>query len=393
MDLEKLTESLKASAGFRLRVKLQPLYGIGEILFPPTVAGAKYMHSERCIPGYEGKKVPCTTVDSVQSQANRMEQALLTDIRDGKLDLPHIETDFSEVADLKKTIGKITCLETPHRVFDAIIRDSVDKQGTHFPLTESGGAAIRATARNANAIFQISPASLLFGCWDSTGISGGLGEKYTRCVVSELVAVNSLEAKRSGVRVDPLNVGTEQSISKILGETDDEMWKRLRESKKKFTKPTEINHGNVPWGDTLNGVTCDYTQQSTTISIAALRQLHFPVEGKTDGESSARAHAVLAAIALHAATLNVERGWHLRSRCDLVPEDDRNLEWEIIGASPEKVALTASVTRNLFKETVEAAKKVGLPWSDKPFQLKPSDALKRLVVGSQQAHRTITGEA
>lgn len=396
MNLEKLNESLKTAAGLRLRLKLQPLYGIGEIVFPPTVAdekGPKYLDSERRIPGYE-EKMPCTTIDSVQSQANRMEKALLADIREGNIKLPHIETDFSGISGLVKPVGKITCFEAPHRVFDAIIRDSVDEDEDrkHFPLTKAGAAAIRATARDAKAIFQISPASLLFGCWDSTGISGGLGEKYTRCVVSELVAVNSITARRAGVRADPLSVAKEQPLEKILAETKDEVWQNLKEKRKKLKKPSDINHGNVPWGDTLDGVTCDYIQQSTTISFPALRQLHFPVEGIQGGDSSAKAQAVLAAIALHAATLNAERGWHLRSRCDLVPEDGQKLEWEVMGASLEKIAVATSVTRNLLKEAISKAKEAGLPWNEKPVQLTPSEALERLVVGSQQAHHTTTTE-
>lgn len=394
MNYTTLHQAVQSAAGLRLRIRLQPMYGNGEIIFPCTVAGGKYQISNRRIPGYD-QSVVSAILDSVQSQANRMEDALLSDIRAGKLHLPHLETDFSAVEGLEKEIGKITCFDAPHRIFDAILRDSVDASGVHFPLTNQGRAVIKADSKNATAIFQVSPASLLFGSWDSTGVSGGLGEKYTRCVVSELVGINIEQAIRAGTRIDPLNSEKNQNPDAILKATKDEMLALLKKSRKKFDKPSEINHSSVPWEGGSEkmphgGITCDYVQQSTTISFAALRQLHFLVGGT---DQSTYAHAVLAAIALHAAALNVERGWHLRSRCDLVLDDGVIPEWETLGSSPTKEALSSDVTRKVLLEAIEAAKKAGLPWNDTPIKLTPSPALRELVVKSQKAHReTATSE-
>lgn len=394
MNYTTLHQAVQSAAGLRLRIRLQPMYGNGEIIFPCTVAGGKYQISNRRIPGYD-QSVVSAILDSVQSQANRMEDALLSDIRAGKLHLPHLETDFSAVEGLEKEIGKITCFDAPHRIFDAILRDSVDASGVHFPLTNQGRAVIKADSKNAAAIFQVSPASLLFGSWDSTGVSGGLGEKYTRCVVSELVGINIEQAIRAGTRIDPLNSEKNQNPDAILRATEDVMLALLKKSRKKFDKPSEINHSSVPWEGGSEkmphgGITCDYVQQSTTISFAALRQLHFLVGGT---DQSTYAHAVLAAIALHAAALNVERGWHLRSRCDLVLDDGVIPEWETLGSSPTKEALSSDVTRKVLLEAIEAAKKAGLPWNDTPIKLTPSPALRELVVKSQKAHReTATSE-
>lgn len=394
MNYTTLHQAVQSAAGLRLRIRLQPMYGNGEIIFPCTVAGGKYQISNRRIPGYD-QSVVSAILDSVQSQANRMEDALLSDIRAGKLHLPHLETDFSAVEGLEKEIGKITCFDAPHRIFDAILRDSVDASGVHFPLTNQGRAVIKADSKNAAAIFQVSPASLLFGSWDSTGVSGGLGEKYTRCVVSELVGINIEQAIRAGTRIDPLNSEKNQNPDAILKATEDVMLALLKKSRKKFDKPSEINHSSVPWEGGSEkmphgGITCDYVQQSTTISFAALRQLHFLVGGT---DQSTYAHAVLAAIALHAAALNVERGWHLRSRCDLVLDDGVIPEWETLGSSPTKEALSSDVTRKVLLEAIEAAKKAGLPWNDTPIKLTPSPALRELVVKSQKAHReTATSE-
>ena len=392
MNVSTLNQAVQSVAGLRLRLRLQPLYGSGEIVFPCTVAGGKYQTSKRRIPGYT-ESVECTILDSVQSQANRMEDALLADIRANSLPIPHVVTDFSAVEGLQKPIGAITCFEAPHRIFDAILRDSVDASGTHFPFTEAGKAAIKANSRDASALFAISPASLLFGSWDSTGVSGGLGEKYTRCVVSEVVAVNIERAVRSGTRIDPMNSAGEVDPAAILKSTKDDMWADLAKNRK-MKKPSELNHGSVPWDggsekEPHGGITCDYIQQSTTISLPALRQLGFPI---SHPERSAAAQTVLAAIALHAAALNVERGWHLRSRCDLTLADGQSIEWEIIGGSGSTEPITSKDTRRLLLDSIATAKAAGLPWRDEPIRLEPSKALAELVKRSQDAHRTSTNE-
>lgn len=388
MKQHDLHLAVQSAAGLRLRLRLQPLYGPGEVIFPCTVAGGKYQSSKRRIPGFT-ESVDCTIIDSVQSQANRMEDALLEDIRTGKLHLPHVATDFSEVEGLEKPVGTITCFEAPHRIFDAILRDSVDETGKHFPLTALGKSVINANSKNASAIFGVSPASLLFGSWDSTGVSGGLGEKYTRCVVSELVAVNVEQATRAGTRIDPLNTAGAIDPTTILKDTKDEMWQALAKNRKNLKKPSELNHSSVPWeGETHGGITCDYIQQSTTISFPALRRLHF---GSPDRSTAAQ--TVLAAIALHAAALNVEKGWHLRSRCDLILDDGASIEWEILGSNAaSRESISTSTTRMLLNEAVAKAKENGLMWLDEPIRMKPSEALKKLVVASQQAHRNSSPE-
>lgn len=405
MKHTELHQAVQSAAGLRLRLRLQPMYGEGELIFPSTVSGGKYQTFSRRIPEYRNFQhtkqtgdrtetlplgsVPCVIIDSVQSQANRLEDALLTDIREGNIFIPHIETDFSEVEDLQKEVGKLTCFECPHRAFDAILRDSTDATGTPFPATDAGKRIVKANSSNATALFEISPGSLLFGSWDSTGVSGGLGEKFTRCVVSEIVGINTSEGERGGFRVDPLNSAAEVDCEKIAKSAGYDIWKnRQSGSKKDKAKASVVNHGNIVIDKAHGGVTADYIQQSTTISFAALRQLHFPVKGK---DLAPQAQAVLAAMALHAAALSTARGWHLRSRCDLVLEDGASLEWEILsGSTATKQSLPVETTRKLLNDAIAAAKSAGLPWNDKPISLKPSAALQKLLVESQKAQREST---
>ena len=79
-----------------------------------------------------------------------------------------------------------------------------------------------AKSNTASALLETSPTALLFGAWHSTGEGGGFGAKFPRCIVSEIVAVNTpveeiadqrtgeLEARtsgrRTGSRIDPLGI-------------------------------------------------------------------------------------------------------------------------------------------------------------------------------------------
>ena len=52
-----------------------------------------------------------------------MEEALQEAIDAGRLNVPLVEVDFGELQ-LLDPIGKITSLQAPHRIADAILRDS-----------------------------------------------------------------------------------------------------------------------------------------------------------------------------------------------------------------------------------------------------------------------------
>src|SRR5207302_380954 len=124
-----------SAAAFRCRRRLQPGGGEGDKVFPPTFAGAVYAVEQRHINGKE-QPVTCVLLDSVQSQANRMEQALQDALIAREIALPVVTVDFSEYGpsgDARKdekegrlldAIGEITSLQVPHRLADAILRDS-----------------------------------------------------------------------------------------------------------------------------------------------------------------------------------------------------------------------------------------------------------------------------
>jgi len=403
LDLQKLQSAVRVAAAFRCRRRLQPAGGPGEKIFPPTFAGAVYAIEKRYTPD-RSEPVDCVLLDSVQSQANRMELALQEAWEAGRIKLPLVVVDFSDFdptgdveADqaaerLIEKVGKITTLQLPHRLADAVLRDS-ELNGTRFRRSDRGKALNMASVANATPLFGLCPTALLFGMWDSTGPKGGLGAKFERAIVSEVVGIGVQyegSYRNRGVRRDPLE------ISKNVPVLRDELGGLLRVAnpgEKNTVRPSEINHSSVPFESANAGVTIEYAEQTTTLSLICLRRLHFPLNGKTAHEVDEAARTVLAALGLAAATLAFENGMGLRSRCLLWPE--KPMVWELLGRpgeEPEQFSLSRDAAVELFNAAAEAAQQQGLPWPADPLVLKPSLELVKLVRLSQLENAKKAGE-
>ena len=88
IDLQTLRDAVGGTAAaFRCVTDYQPAGGPGDKVFPPTYEGGKYATEERIDPA-TGEVRQCVLLDSVQSQANRMELALLEAHRAGTVQLP-----------------------------------------------------------------------------------------------------------------------------------------------------------------------------------------------------------------------------------------------------------------------------------------------------------------
>ncbi len=392
------------AAAFRCRRRLQPAGGPGDKVFPPTFAGAVYAVEQRRVADRE-EPVTCVLLDSVQSQANRMELALQEAVDAGLAKLPLVEVDFSEhdptgdlEADLEAgrlidAVGKITSLQVPHRLADAILRDS-ELEGQPFRHSETGKALNTVSLANATPLFELCPTALLFGMWDSTGPKGGLGPKFERAVVSEIVGIGAeVGDLLRGVRRDPLEVRAAVKVDKNA----DGSWAVTDPKTKGAVSPSEINHSSVPYPKRRDqktddnyyaGVTIEYAEQVTTLSLITLRRLHFPINGDRSDDADRAARAVLAALGLCAATLAFENGVGLRSRSLLWP--DGPMSWELLekpGQEPRAFELTGEQALALLKEAVDAAKTANLHWREDLVPLKPSAQLLELVRRSQNMAR------
>lgn len=391
-------ENVKAAvagtaAAFRCRRRLQPAGGEGDKVFPPTFAGAVYAIERRRMPD-RGDPVDCVLLDSVQSQANRMEQALQEAVDAGQLKMPLVVVDFSDhdptgdlEADQKAgrlldAVGKVTSLQVPHRLADAILRDS-NLDGTAFRKSEKGKALNTVSQANATPLLELCPTALVFGMWDSTGPKGGLGPKFERAMVSEIVGIGAEwnnDYRARGVRRDPLEI----SKSVLVLRNEDKSLHKVAQGKEKGVRPSEINHSSVPFDSENSGLTVEYAEQLTTLSLIVLRRLLFPVDGASRPEADVAARTVLAALGLCGATLAFEAGLGLRSRCLLWP--DGPMTWELLerpGAEPKTFALSSDAALELLAGAVEQAKAAGLPWPEQPLELKPSPQLVELVRLSQ----------
>src|SRR5581483_1835459 len=101
--------------------------------------------------------------------------------------VPYVVVDFRESG--LTGLTEITSLDAPHRVYDAILRDSL-LDGTPFMKSDLGRRLAMAKPEDASALLETSPTALLFGAWHSTGEGGGIGAKFPRCLVSEITAID-----------------------------------------------------------------------------------------------------------------------------------------------------------------------------------------------------------
>ncbi len=385
MNTEELANVVRFAAAIRSRTRLQPAGGTGDKVFPPTYLGSKYADEDRIDPETQ-QRVKCVLLDSVQSQANRMEDALQAAVDRGDLSVPLLVVDFSDV-ELINPVGQITSLQVPHRMADAILRDSL-YDGTPFRASEIGKRIDQVSLANATPLLDVCPTALLFGMWDSTGPKGGLGAKFARAMVSEIVGYDAQLGVRTSSRIDPLQI---RAAAKVV-KNKDGSWEPATDIKAKgAVAPSEINHGNIPPDIADGGVTVRYALQTTVISLPALRRLRFPINGKVDCEVDNAARTVLAALGLCAAALAAEGGFDLRSRCLLWPTAP--MTWEILaapGSEPSGFTLAAHDAVSLFQGAVDAATRAGLPWRTEPIVLKPSPNFAKLLQRSQELAATGT---
>jgi CRISPR-associated protein Csb1 len=228
--------------------------------------------------------------------------------------------------------------------------------------------------------------------WGSPAKPGGLGAKFERAFVSEIIAVDTDPSPiRKGFRIDPLEASSSVGVRKTA-----DGFEVVDAKAKGAERPSTINHGNIIVESTNGGVRCRYAEQTTVISLGALRKLRFPVNGVSTPGIDDAARTVLASIAICAATLAAERGTSLRSRCHLWPVEER--KWELLdkpGTKGDEYRINGTDAAALLDEAVQAAESLGLTWIKEKLLLKPSPELVELIKQSQEvmaAKDTVEGE-
>lgn len=396
IDLQTLKDAVGGTAAaFRCVTDYQPTGGPGDKVFPSTYEGGTYATEERVDPD-SGEIRQCVLLDSVQSQANRMEWALLEEYRNGRITLPLLVTRFDQPGLLKKFT--VTSLEAPHRIADAIFRDSL-LDGKIFRRSGKGSILDHAEVRNSAGIFGLCPTALIFGIWDSTGPRGGMGAKFQRALVSEIIGYDAVQGKRTSSRIDPaqirLGAGTLYENGSVGDDTPHWHLQENGRGKKlgKDGKPSEANHGNVTPSIVDGGFTISKATQTTVLSLTALRRLRFPLNGAADsmGDVDLAARTTLAALGIAAGSLARNDG-DLRSRCQLFPSEAS--AWELLdrpGEKPERFECDSDTALSVLTEAVSEAQEAGLPWEGE-IELTPSPELVELVRRSQELASATTEE-
>jgi CRISPR-associated protein Csb1 len=223
------------------------------------------------------------------------------------------------------------------------------------------------------------PARHLF---ETRRINGGVGAKFARCIVSEIVGVGVAEGQKGAVRIDPL--GIRASVKVVGGPLD---WTIATGAKgEKSERPSEINHSNIISNLVPGGATIDYAYHTAVITCAGLRRLRFPeIPDETAGRS------VLAALALVALVEQERSGYALRSRCDLVCDGRASFEIVHPNGSSESFDVDADGCIGLLNQSVEAAKAAGFTWNPEPIRLRPQPRLAELVALSRA--KALAGES
>ncbi len=437
LDLNRLETAVASDAAIRCVTKLVPTGHERDKVFPPTYDGSIYAEERRVDDDGE-HLIPAVLLDSVASQANRMELVLLdahgSRAGDGEgspvFEFPLLKVDFNGTA--VNSPSSISVLEAPHRIFDAIFRDSVvvtSKDDTKtekrddFKASTIGEALASASLTNATPLFEWSPTSLLFGAWNSTKAVKG-NAKFARALVSEIVGYYAEPGKRVGSRIDPLEIGKvplyrtgdgdldytadENQARMVPGTTEREVFKIKKGNKEVAAAPSDLNHGNVTPsvarakealrgpGKTVveerdrllpGGITMKFARQTTVLSLAALRRLRFPQNGQAPTNArDAAARTVLAALGLVAMTAS-RRDYFLRSRCDLYPPEAANFEIVTPGAAqgtPFQLEFEDAVL--LLNQAIAAAGEL-----QPPLKWKSSSELPKIVPSKKLVDLIVIG--
>ena len=264
-----------------VKQRLRPVDGAGAPFFPPTYLGSNDRPTYCISPLANGKNL--CVVDSVQSQANRIEQAFMHEPYRSLV--RKVEVTAKLPNDGTRTLDM---LQLGHRLADAAV--------TFSTLAEPARAAMRSFANGPDDIARLSPMSLLCGMWESRGETGQL--KIPRALSASIAARDVSELRR-------MATFTGSFWSKDLGLEG---------------KRSSEGLDPVPAGESLGGVIAEgEILRTTTLNLVALRQNCNAVPGQP---ASAAAHYVFG-LGLVALTMQPET--FLRQGCLLVADGDSNV--------------------------------------------------------------------
>lgn len=304
-----------------LKQELLPVEGKGGVIFPPTYADIGYNIDTLA----DGTKV--ATIDSVGSQANRMEPIFKQPPYDALV--PQIDVAYGN----QRTIS---ILDAGHRLGDALIRCVAKDDVSGFDLPAAAHEAFDVLQRtnDAAAIAKLAPTSLVFGAWDSRDTQA----KLPRIVQSVIRAWDVEVLRRSAQYNPPLDY----AALEVFGE--EEKAKQEGDPKSPLAKRGFVH---VPAAGARGGIVArGPIRRDVTVNLVALRRLN--------GDNAKALRRYVLGLSLVAATQPLDP--FIRQGCLIVPDLDQPAHWSLVARSGARapLALTEDVANDYAVATAKA---------------------------------------
>lgn len=274
------------------------------VIFPPTYADIGY-NIETLDQSGEIKNV--CTIDSVGSQANRMEP-LFKKLPYSNL-VPQIEIEIRKPPAKGQAKGEIidtvNLLDAGHRIADAVVRFSSGAD-------EIQGAFQNLKNGNAIPMAKLSPTSLVFGCWDSRDTQ----EKVKRIIRSTIRGYNVHELNNCAQYLAPVKHYEDAGLEK----------KELEKTIKGKKKGSIMGFYDNPSGKNPGGVCLDSGSQvirDAALSLSALRGLQMV---KDDSTVTLRRYI----FGLSLVAISAPQEPLLRMGCELTADPEKPSKWELV---------------------------------------------------------------
>ena len=336
-----------ALTALTFRQALESVEGREAAVFPPTYPPHKKRKTHRHDTAYTvnrtEKGVWMCDLDSVHSQANRMERAFTGVLADV---VPHHVVEAGA--------HRIDLTRLPHRLADAAIRAT--------PLAPEIRRCFEAfESCDPEPMGRLAPTTLVYGAWDSRDTQVRVPRAIASTIRAFDVSVLTRSAQYTGV-----------FKQETLGLSDAE-WKKGSEAGVAPTPSIDEPGGIVVHGEIV---------QSASVMANVLRRYR-------TGDGGDRLAAWLLGLAL-GALLTAGRDYHLRSGCALVPAGPG--EWTVVSVSGERrrIELEADAVvaelRELSGEWVEAA---GVTLGGAPTVHRYDETMARRMVAAAQSKAAV----
>lgn len=388
IDLESLVEGCADDSfedGIRIDSTLESLTGADGLVKPAVYEGGVYQMDQRWASPADSEPTKVIVIDSVPSQANRLEEALRRN-RDTTR-VPEMVLDLSDLTNLPAHLPRqISSLEFPHRNADAYLRDA-RLDGRDFIKTELGKTIFAATPSRCGPLMAWFPQALLYGFWQSHLGKKRHNTKHARAWVSEIVGWRpaSVETRVLGLKGDPMNLNTGETLTSNPDDRYEWEMGRAPVEGGRRDKLSEIGHGQVPFmGDEAAAAAVSFSRvtQRATVSFAQLRRVSLGEAHGPDRDAAAR--ALLVALGLHAHVLAFGRGFALRSGAALRPVETGTV-W--LGAGGDRAVTLGGprATGELVGAALARARSEGVPldgWDQPALRLTPRDNLRNAIIST-----------